>query len=291
MRIMRYGVTDPARLGRTPLPDGRRLAWAEWGPEDGAPVLFCPGAATSRRLGFGGGLLEEAGLRLISIDRPGLGGSDPDPGRTLTSWAADVRHFADARDLNRPAAVGFSQGAPFALALAAHGVAAAVTVVSGSDELAHPRFADTLDPQVRAIVDTAVSDPEEAAADFAAFGSPQALWNLIEATADDVDRAVYTDPHFQPAFRRALDEAFAQGPDGYARDTVLAMSRWPFDVTAITVPVGLWYGAQDTSPVHSPDHGASLAALIPTATRHLLPDAGGSLLWTHTAAVLDTLRR
>ncbi|MGW3497131.1 hypothetical protein [Streptomyces sp. NPDC001020] len=45
---MNYGVADPARLGHTLLPDGRRLAWAEWGPEEGTAVLLCPGAATSR---------------------------------------------------------------------------------------------------------------------------------------------------------------------------------------------------------------------------------------------------
>jgi pimeloyl-ACP methyl ester carboxylesterase len=88
-----------------------------------------------------------------------------------------------------------------------------------------------------------------------------------------------------------MDEAFAQGPDGYARDTVLAMGRWPFDPARITVPVDLWYGRQDTSPVHSPDRGRFLAERIPTATRHLLPDAAGSVLWTHAEAVLGALLR
>ncbi|HLN65243.1 MAG TPA: hypothetical protein VK464_27290 [Symbiobacteriaceae bacterium] len=37
-------ITAPVRLGQTRLPDGRRLGWAEWGPESGMPVLLCPGA-------------------------------------------------------------------------------------------------------------------------------------------------------------------------------------------------------------------------------------------------------
>ncbi|MEV5434084.1 alpha/beta hydrolase [Streptomyces sp. NPDC052701] len=285
---MDYGVREPARLGETRLPDGRVLGWAEWGPADGAPVLLCPGAATSRWLGFGGGVVDSAGIRLISVDRPGLGASDPAPGRTLASWATDIRHLVQERALRTPSAVGFSQGAPFALALAADGLVNAVAVVSGSDELAHPRFARSLTPQVREMVEAVAADPGAAEASFAGFGSAGTLWDLIITTSPEADRAVYTDPVFQHAFRRAMDEAFSQGPAGYARDTVLAMGRWPFDPAGIAVPVDLWYGQRDTSPVHSPDLGESLSRMIPTATRHLLP-AGGSLLWTHAEAVLRAL--
>ncbi|MEU7282910.1 alpha/beta hydrolase [Streptomyces sp. NPDC045431] len=286
---MDYGVAEPERLGEARLPDGRLLGWAEWGPVDGIPVLVCPGAATSRWLGFGGGLVDAAAIRLISVDRPGLGASDRAPGRTLTDWATDIQHFVQQRALRDPLAVGFSQGAPFALALAASGLVKAVAVVSGSDELAHPRFADVLAPQVRDMVDAVAADPDAAMASFAGFGSADALWELVVTTGSEADRAVYTDAVFRHAFRRAMDEAFSQGPAGYARDTVLAMARWPFDPAGIAVPVDLWYGEQDTSPVHSPDLGASLARMIPMATRHLLPAAAGSLLWTHTEAVLRTL--
>ncbi|GAA3173960.1 hypothetical protein GCM10010451_23410 [Streptomyces virens] len=286
---MVYGVQEPARLGRTRLRDGRLLGWAEWGPADGSPVLVCPGAGTSRWLGFGGDVVHSAGIRLISVDRPGLGASDPSPGRTLTSWATDIRHLIEKRALGTPSVVGFSQGAPFALALAANGLVNAVAVVSGSDELAHPRFAHSLSPQVRDLVDAVAADPGTAEESFAEFGSADALWELIIMTSPEADRAVYTDPDFQPAFRRALDEAFSQGPAGYARDTVLAMGRWPFDPADITVPVDLWYGQQDTSPVHSPDLGESLTLIIPKATRHLLADAAGALLWTHAEAILRTL--
>ncbi|WP_336319853.1 alpha/beta hydrolase [Streptomyces lavendofoliae] len=286
---MDYGVRAPARLGRTRLVDGRLLGWAEWGPADGAPVLLCPGAATSRWLGFGGGVVDLAGIRLISVDRPGLGASDPAPGRTLTSWATDIRQFIQQRALRTPSAVGFSQGAPFALVLAAHGLVDAVAVVSGSDELAHPRFARSLTPQVREMVNAVATDPAAAEASFADFGSADALWDLIITTSPEADRAVYTDPDFRHAFRRAMDEAFSQGPAGYARDTVLAMGPWPFAADDIAVPVDLWYGQRDTSPVHSPDLGESLARLIPAAERHLLPAAAGSLLWTHAEAILHTL--
>lgn len=283
------GVKEPARLGQTVLADGRRLGWAEWGPEGGTPVLLCPGAATSRWLGFGCDVVDDLGVRLISVDRPGLGASDAAPGRTLLDFAADVRLLAEARGLTGLKAVGFSQGAPFALACAAAGVVSAVAIASGGDELANPIFADQLVPDVRRLVDAVATDAAAAEPSFAGFGSAQVMWDMVISMSGAADQAVYTSPDFARAYRQALEEGFAQGAAGYARDTVLAMGRWPFDPAGIAVPVALWYGGQDTSPVHSPDFGESLARRIPGAVRHFLPDAGGAVLWTLAEEILRSL--
>ena len=283
-------MAEPGRVGQVGLADGRRLGWAEWGPADGVPVLFCPGAGTSRRLGFGADVVDTLGVRLISLDRPGLGASDPAPGRTLADWAADVAGFAAAAGAGRPAVVGFSQGAPFALACAAAGVVNAAALVSGTDELARPEVAARLEPQLRWLVASAEDDPDEAEAYFAQLDARRLL-HLVTSMSGDADRAVYEDPAFAGAFRRALAEGFAQGPAGYARDALLAMRPWPFDPGAIEVPVEFWYGGQDTSPVHSPDFGESLATRIPHARRHLLAEAGGALLWTHAERILTSLLR
>ncbi|MFH8367389.1 alpha/beta fold hydrolase [Streptomyces sp. NPDC018031] len=285
---------DPHRTGVSVLPDGRRLGWAEWGPPDGTPVLLCPGAGTSRRLNFGADVPRDPlRVRLVSVDRPGLGASDPSPGRTLDDWATDVRHLAADRDLpaERLRIVGFSQGTPFALCCAARGLASAVAVVSAGDELAAPGFADALPPEVRELVRLATTDPRRAEESFAAFGSADTLWEVILAGSGETDRAVYREARFEPLFRQALAEGFRQGPAGYARDTLLSMSRWTFDPARITVPVDIWYGALDTSTVHSPDQGATLARRIPTARHHVLPEAGGALLWTHAERILRHLLR
>lgn len=252
-------------------------------------MLLCPGAATSRWLGFGADVVDELGVRLISVDRPGLGRSDPAPGRTLGDFAEDVRHLAMVEAWAGLTVVGFSQGAPFALACAALGVADAVAVVSGTDELAAPDFAELLPPEVRNMVDAVTSDPASAEASFAAFGDPHTMWELNTRDLAAVDQQVYGSDEFEAAFRRALDEGFSQGADGYARDTVLATGRWPFALGDIAVPVSLWYGAADTSPTHSPDFGATLAQRIPSAQRNLVPDAGGALLWSHAEPILRTL--
>jgi pimeloyl-ACP methyl ester carboxylesterase len=128
-------------------------------------------------------------------------------------------------------------------------------------------------------------------ATFARLGTAEVLWRLIVSTSAEIDLRVYEDPVFAAAYQQALAEGFAQGAAGYARDLLLATQRWPFDPAEIAAPVALWYGAEDTSTVHSPDHGASLAQRIPGARRHLVPDAGGSLLWTQAGDVLASLVR
>jgi len=283
MSRVNVGVVEPERLGETTLPDGRMLGWAEWGSPGGVPVVLCPGAATSRRLGFGADAVRALGVRLVSVDRPGLGVSTPLPGRTFEDFAQDVRQLAAALGLGRAIVVGFSQGAPFALACAVAGVASAVAIVSGADEVAAPEFFEGLPEEVRGLVRMTATDPEAAERFFAGFDA-DAMWTMVMSGSSAADLEVYQDPVFAAAYRRAMDEAFAQGPHGYARDTVLAMGRWPFSLSDITVPVDIWYGELDGS--HSPDNGATLARRIPGARRHVVPGIGGAVLWTEAERIL-----
>ncbi|MFY3746362.1 alpha/beta fold hydrolase [Anaeromyxobacter sp. PSR-1] len=156
-------------------------------------------------------------MRLVALDRPGLGRSDPDPGRTLRDWARDVGEVVAARGLRPARIVGFSQGAPFALACAAAGVVEGAAIVSGSDELAAPHLAERLVPDVRGLVRRVAADPEGAAARFRTMNAER-MRGMVLAASGEADRAVYAEPRFDAAYRRALDEGFAQGADGYAVD-------------------------------------------------------------------------
>jgi pimeloyl-ACP methyl ester carboxylesterase len=104
----------------TPLPDGRKLVWYEFGDRDGIPCMFHPGAATS---GLAGRPYHEAaqrlGVRLMSVDRPGLGHSDPLRRRRLRDWANDIAALADNQKLDRFTAFGHSGGGSHVLAIAA----------------------------------------------------------------------------------------------------------------------------------------------------------------------------
>ena len=101
-------------------PDGRTLAIEEAGAPDGRPVLVHNGTPNSRHL-FGPVAADAAarGLRLIGYDRPGYGGSTPQPGRTVADCAADVRAICTGFGIGRLAMWGISGGGPHLLACAA----------------------------------------------------------------------------------------------------------------------------------------------------------------------------
>ena len=71
------------------LADGRTLAWTEWGDLGGRPVVLLNGTPGSRLCCPDVDATEAAGVRLITIDWPGYGRSDPRPGLTTLSWVDD----------------------------------------------------------------------------------------------------------------------------------------------------------------------------------------------------------
>ncbi|HET7052348.1 MAG TPA: hypothetical protein VFI09_00340 [Solirubrobacterales bacterium] len=75
------------RVGEVRLADGRALAYAEWGPGDGRPLLHFHGIPDGRFSWGAGSVCLDRGIRLIAVDRPGVGGSDPKPGRSVADWA------------------------------------------------------------------------------------------------------------------------------------------------------------------------------------------------------------
>jgi pimeloyl-ACP methyl ester carboxylesterase len=108
-------------MQRTVLtPDGRTLAVEESGDPAGRAVLVHDGTPNSRHL-YGPHVADaaERGLRLIGYDRPGYGGSSPQPGRTVADCASDVRTICAELGIDRLATWGISGGGPHVLACAA----------------------------------------------------------------------------------------------------------------------------------------------------------------------------
>ena len=95
------------------LADGRQLRWHEFGEPDGSPVLYTAGIPVS---GLGEATYDEAaraaGLRWVSPDKPGYGGSDYQRERSVSGWADDLTALAGHLGLDHFALVGESGGAP-----------------------------------------------------------------------------------------------------------------------------------------------------------------------------------
>ena len=132
----------PRREGRVTLRDGRALAYAEWGDPAGRPVVLFHGAPGSRLLCPDEDATVAAAVRLVTIDRPGYGRSDPDSDLSLLTWADDYAELHGLLGLPPCPIVGWSGGGPYALACAVRtpalvssvGLAASVAPVEAMGE-------------------------------------------------------------------------------------------------------------------------------------------------------------
>src|SRR5581483_2523783 len=98
-------------------PDGRQLAYCQWGDPEGSPVFSLHGTPGSRLTRHPDeDVYRRARVRAITYDRPGYGASTRHPGRQVVDAPADVAAIADALGVDRFAVFGGSGGGPHALA-------------------------------------------------------------------------------------------------------------------------------------------------------------------------------
>lgn len=270
------------------LPGGRVLGYTEYGDPAGAPLFFfhgTPGARTAvppADAAGADGPAGRAGVRLIAPERPGYGLSAPAPGRTLRSWAADVRALADHLGLDRFAVAGASGGGPYALACA-HDLADRVTVAGllcTAGQVAHPAQLRRLSAGNRLKFGVPRYAPWLVRADLAALAPvirrrARALSGLaVQRSAPD--RAALAAPGARERLEALLREAFRGGGAGCYSDLVLGSRPWGFDVGAVRVPVHLWHGEADAmAPAWM---AREVAAALPDCTAHFLPGVGHLLL-------------
>ncbi|NIV35948.1 MAG: alpha/beta fold hydrolase, partial [Anaerolineae bacterium] len=102
------------------LKDGRTLGFAECGDPAGRAVLYFHASGSSRlERPADESILVDLGVRFITVDRPGHGLSDPQPGRKLLDWPGDVSQLANHLDVDSFGVMGWSAGGAPALACAA----------------------------------------------------------------------------------------------------------------------------------------------------------------------------
>ena len=121
------------------LADGRSVALSEYGSKGGAPIFFCHGWPSSRTMGeLTDAAALDLGLRIISLDRPGIRDSSFDAERTLLDWPPLLAAVADELGIECFKVMGISGGAPYTLAAAwaLPERVRAVAVVSGAPPLA-----------------------------------------------------------------------------------------------------------------------------------------------------------
>jgi pimeloyl-ACP methyl ester carboxylesterase len=257
-------------------PDGRTLAFAEWGDLDGFPVFSLHGTPGSRFLRhYDESAYAEVGARVITYDRPGYGGSDRSRGRQAVDCVTDVAAIADKLGVERFAVIGGSGGGPHSLAVAARMpervTRATCTVgvvpfdtpdfdwLEGMDPLNVKEIGWVLEGEdvlARELEREAAETLERVAADPSKLLGDD--WQLSEA-----DRAELARTERHEVIRQGFNEAFRRGVWGWVDDDLCLTRPWGFDVAEIRVPTRLVYGLTDVLVPRR--HGEWLARNVPNA--------------------------
>jgi pimeloyl-ACP methyl ester carboxylesterase len=277
----------------------RVLRVRDVGDPDGAVVIYFHGTPGSRLdLSFDEHAAAEHGVRLVTFDRPGYGGSTAAP-FGLASIAADAHAIADGLGVARFATLGMSGGGPGALAAATvpGGRIIRVGVASGAGPFQIvPGGLDQLDDNDRAAVALLPADPAAAAAGFAAGFEP-----LIDAVApggpgpavafaellSPRDSELMQDPRLLSALTATMRESLRLGTSGAGWDNVSWLGAWDVDLSAIGCPVLLWYGTDDRFA--PPGHGRWLAENLPDARLVMREGEGHFGIMEHLGEMLDAL--
>jgi pimeloyl-ACP methyl ester carboxylesterase len=289
------GAQASARDRLVVLRDGRRLGFVEYGDPNGRPIFFFHGFGTTRvicppdeRPAI------ERGVRLIAVDRPGVGISDSLPGRGLLDWPDDVAELADRLGIGSFSVIGWSGGGPYALACgyALPDRVAAVGLVSSPAPLAGIAERGYLRRMDRHAVRAAGRAPWVIRLALWHWGRPQrrdAERFFEESVAEmcAADQEILAAPELRDRMIANSAELYRQGGRGMYDEALVLARPWGFELRDIRVPVYVWHGNRDeTVPIGMADY---LARAIPAAQVSIHPEEGHHLLYSRWPEILAAL--
>jgi pimeloyl-ACP methyl ester carboxylesterase len=275
------------------LSDGRALGYAEWGDRAGRPVLEFHGNPGGRLLLWDEPVLERAGVRWITADRPGIGLSDQRPGRRVVDWAQDAADLADALELERFAVVGFSVGGAHAAACARElpGRVSAVALVSSIVPLDRAgAFAQLgrsgywrLSRRVPGLAALSLRLQASLARALPGVAARAFARGLSDADAELVRRR----PEIVTRGIEQVSDAMQRGAGGLVEDLRSVMRPWGISLQEIEVPTFVWQGDDDGSIPSI--WGERLAREIPGAQLRARPGEGHLLMADRLEEILQEL--
>jgi pimeloyl-ACP methyl ester carboxylesterase len=277
------------------LPDGRVLAYEEYGDLQGRPVFFFHGTPGSRMFHPPEEVTRNMGVRLICVDRPGYGGSTFQPRRSFLDWPKDVSLLADALEIDTFAVAGHSGGGPYALACACclpERVTVAA-VLSGAGPVDAPGATEGLTPLHALAFKIGRYSPwfliraltwfffRKSAAD------PALAINLDARDRSSADEEVLQIPGVRENCIESDIEAYRQGLRGFSWDVRLLTRPWGFALEEIRIPVHLWHGTDDDFTTTG--MARYMAGKIPHCKSYIYEKEGHMLLIPRWKEILTNL--
>ncbi len=287
----------PRLEGTLSLACGRAVGFAEYGDPRGRPVLWFHGTPGGRRQipPAARAFALRCGVRLIALERPGIGGSTPHLHASVSGWAHDVEEVADRLELERLALVGLSGGGPYVLACAhrfgervvAGAVLGGVAPARGQD--AAPggavELAARLSPLLGALRQPLGRMLQAGVLALRPLAS-QAV-DLYAWTAPEGDRQVLRHPELREMFIDDIVTGAGRPIHAPVYDLVLFARPWGFSPREIRVPIRFWHGdADNLVPLAHAEH---LAKLVPDAELRVRPREGHLGNLAAAEEILETL--
>jgi pimeloyl-ACP methyl ester carboxylesterase len=243
------------------------------------------------------GPAKERGVRVVCPDRPGVGRSDPHPERTIPGYADDVSALADAMGFARFAVLGYSAGAPYALACGARlpERVSAVGTMAGAGPHDRPGAREGCSKSDLMLLDLSMRRPLLARLMMFAWVkvglfAPSVALKSLDDDASESDRRFLEEGVRERGAAEVMSlftEVFRQGGGGAVLEYRLYGLPWGFSVEEVSVPVHLWHGEDDlVVPLH---HAEDLASRLPDASLHRLKNTGHFSIQRHYGPILDTL--
>ncbi len=270
----------------------------EYGDPSGDPLFFFHGwPGSGRQAALLDQPAKQNGFRIISPDRPGIGGSTRIAARNLAGWPAQLAELADALEVPRFTMLGVSGGGPYVLACAAamHGRVQAGAVVCGAPPIAEMTHVKTLSPLYQFLLWLFHRRPGVVRSLFA-MARPFLMWRDAYAFLPPLrhllpgpDRDILGDRDtFEKVFICNQD-AFLD-VDGLFEDAALYAMPWGLRLEDIASPLHFWHGLEDSNFHWS--LAEDLASRLPTATLRIVEEEGHfSLPIKHAGAILAELRK
>jgi pimeloyl-ACP methyl ester carboxylesterase len=261
------------------LPCGRRLAYADVGDPAARDVVVYHHGVPSCRLEvmwYCNAVRARPGTRMIALDRPGFGQSDPNPNGTFLSWPDDVKMVVDALRIDRFGVAGASGGGPYSLAVAramperARGVGLACP-------MAPLEGADTKGSAGARGARLALRHPVLGRAALARMATafrrhPDRMPPLLAFPLSAPDRAFLSDQQQRAYVIRSTAGAFDQGPAEIAFAAAQLACPWGHWLKDVKTRVKIYQGCEDN--IVTPAMAQYLVTALPNAEGYFLRGEG-----------------
>lgn len=266
-------VERPRLEGTVAVRGGRRLGFAEFGTARGPAIIWMHGTPGARRQIplEARAYADREGLRIIGVDRPGIGSSSPHVYRDVLDWTEDLAILADTLGIEDMHLIGLSGGGPYVLAA---GVALpdrvqGITVIGGVAPCVGPDaaaggaigLARHLAPLVqvgRVPIGAGLTVAIRLVKPLA--GRVLDLYALVQPEGD---KRLLGRPEFKAMFVDDLLNGSRKQVTAPLSDLILFSRYWGFDAADVKVPVRWWHGDDDHIVPHR--HGEHMVRLLPDA--------------------------